>query len=61
MCHNLGKKIWHTLNPGMVAHACNSSIQEAEAGILGAEGQSRLFGMTVSKQTEINKKKYGTL
>jgi hypothetical protein len=41
--------------PGLVAHACNSSIWEAEAGGLKVQGQPGLHSKSLSQQIKINK------
>jgi hypothetical protein len=43
---------------GVVAHACNPSIQKAEAGWSKIWGQPRLHGKTLSQKTKNKPKNY---
>jgi hypothetical protein len=46
------------MNSGMVAHAYNSSIQEAVVGGLRVQGQSRLHSKTLPQKTKTKRDYY---
>jgi hypothetical protein len=48
--HSKNKKIKKSTNPGVVAHACDPSMQEAEVGGLRVQGPTGLHRGTQSQK-----------